>query len=509
MSANVKDRVAQIRAKLDATKAGSTPDKEPQAFAPIIQLPTASQAQEAATAPATAQTQLDQIAQEVAASNAESIIEELNAQWFIAPEGGRVRVFREMIDPEMGTRALESMSTTDFRALYANRFVSVMDAAGNVRKINVADLWLRHPSRREYPKGLALLPGMATPDGVFNLWRGFAIEPNQGDTKLPLWHLLNVICAGNHSALRYLVGWMAHCVQRPGEPAEVAIVMRGGRGTGKSTVGRWMRDIFGAHGMHLLHTRHLTGNFNAHLRDKCFLFPDEAFFAGDKAGDGVLKGLVTEPTITIEQKGVDAFEVRNRLKLMMASNSDWVVPAGTDERRYLVLDVSDIKKQDHSYFAKLNSHMSGGGLAALLHFLLHIDISKFNIRDVPNTAALAKQKLLSLPPVLAWLYDRLFVGRVLEHSSGWEPELRRDAVVNDFAEYVRRHGLRHVRTSAADVGRALHVVFPTMGDKQASSKDAQGRRPRLWILPDLADARVQFEREVLSGGPAGWPEGDE
>lgn len=61
----IKDRVAQIRAKHEATKAGNIPSQEPQALAPIIQLPTASQPQEAVTAPATAQTQLDQIAQEV------------------------------------------------------------------------------------------------------------------------------------------------------------------------------------------------------------------------------------------------------------------------------------------------------------------------------------------------------------------------------------------------------------------------------------------------------------
>lgn len=499
----IKARAAALRAQLDT--GAEKPASTAQQLAPVIPMPTSGEPAEAPKAHA----QLARVGEEVTASAADAAVEAMNGEWFVAPEGGRVRVFRETIDPEMGTHSLESMSTTDFRALYANRFVSIMDSSGNTRKINVADLWLRHPARREYPKGLALLPGAATPDGVYNLWRGFAVEPSPGDTSLALWHLLHVVCAGNRPAWRYLVCWLAHCVQKPGEPAEVAIVMRGGRGTGKSTVGRWMRDIFGAHGMHLLHTRHLTGNFNAHLRDKCFLFADEAFFAGDKAGDGVLKGLVTEPTITIEQKGVDAFEVRNRLKLMMASNSEWVIPAGTDERRYLVLDVSDTKKQDHDYFAKLNAHMAGGGLAALLHYLLHLDLSQFNIRDVPNTAALAKQKLLSLPPVLAWLYDRLYVGRVLEHSAGWEPEQRRDAVVNDFAEYVRRQGLRHVRTSAAEVGRALHGVFPTMGDKQASSRDAQGKRPRLWILPDLTEARRQFERAVLSGEPAGWPEGDE
>ena len=69
------------------------------------------------------------------------------------------------------------------------------------------------------------------------------------------------------------------------------------------------------------------------------LFADEAFFAGDKQHDGVLKGLITEPTLPIEGKFQNVVEVLNVLHVMIASNSDWIVPASQDERRYCVLDV--------------------------------------------------------------------------------------------------------------------------------------------------------------------------
>jgi hypothetical protein len=35
------------------------------------------------------------------------------------------------------------------------------------------------------------------------------------------------------------------------------------------------------------------------------LFADEAFWAGDRKGEGALKRMVTEPTLFIEQKGID------------------------------------------------------------------------------------------------------------------------------------------------------------------------------------------------------------
>jgi hypothetical protein len=71
------------------------------------------------------------------------------------------------------------------------------------------------------------------------------------------------------------------------------------------------------------------------------LFADEAFWAGDKKGESVLKGLITERTLVIEQKGIDAVQWPNRLKVMMAANAAWVVPASYHERRFAVFDVSN------------------------------------------------------------------------------------------------------------------------------------------------------------------------
>ena len=53
--------------------------------------------------------------------------------------------------------------------------------------------------------------------------------------------------------------------------------------------------ILGQHALHISNSKHLVGNFNAHLRDCVLLFADEAFYAGDKAHVGVLNSLITEP----------------------------------------------------------------------------------------------------------------------------------------------------------------------------------------------------------------------
>jgi phage/plasmid-associated DNA primase len=132
-------------------------------------------------------------------------------------------------------------------------------------------------------------------------------------------------------------------------------------------------------------SHHLVGHFNAHLETAIVVFADEAFWAGDKQGEGTLKTLITSDTIRVERKGIDSKSARSHVYLIMASNSDWVVPASGDERRYLVLDVSSKRRQDHEYFAALEREWQAGGREAFMHYLLHLDLSSFNVRKVPQS----------------------------------------------------------------------------------------------------------------------------
>ena len=168
--------------------------------------------------------------------------------------------------------------------------------------------------------------------------------------------------------------------------------MRGKEGVGKGVLAREFGRLFGSHYRHISQAGHLTGHFNAHLQQCSVLFADEAFFAGDRSHESILKALITEETLIIEPKGVDPFPVRNCLHLIMSSNSDWVIPAGADARRYFVVAVADHHKQDHAYFAAITKEMDSGGREALLEQLLRRDLSTFNVRDVPQTEALADQK---------------------------------------------------------------------------------------------------------------------
>jgi chloramphenicol 3-O-phosphotransferase len=99
-----------------------------------------------------------------------------------------------------------------------------------------------------------------------------------------------VVCAGNDRDFKFLIGLLARWAQHPEKVGEVALVLRGVEGAGKGTVADILKEWFKHHYVHIQQSRHLLGNFNAHLIDALLVFADEVVWGGDKAGDGeVLK----------------------------------------------------------------------------------------------------------------------------------------------------------------------------------------------------------------------------
>ena len=168
----------------------------------------------------------------------------------------------------------------------------------------------------------------------------------------------------------------------------------------------------------------LTGRFNAHLRDTCLLFADEAYWPGDKGAEGSLKRLITEPELFIEGKGRDGVMVANRLHVIIASNEDWVIPAGLDERRFVVFDVAEHRKQDKSWFDPLYAEMDNGGLEAMLRDLLELDLDGWHPRNIIRTEALREQQLRSLSPENEWVLELLETG-ILEGADSKDPSCAR------------------------------------------------------------------------------------
>ncbi len=419
-------------------------------------------------------------------------IADMNKDRFIGCFGGKTVACREAFDETLNRRFLVTSSFSDIKNLFNNQKINTgKDSRGNPIYVPLGTAWLDHEKRRQFME-IKMLPEGAA-DGVYNLWRGYSIKPVKGSWKLMRKHIRKVICNGDKALYAYVKKWLALMIQKPWIPGQVALVLQGGKGVGKGMLGNAICRIIGQHACHVSSIKHITGDFNAHLEDCIFLFADEAFWAGDKAAEGALKSMITEPTIHITRKYCDDKQARNMLHLFMASNNDWVVPASNDERRYCVLKVSDRYAGDHDYFEALAQETDNGGLEAMLYALQKVDISDFNVRAVPKTDGLTEQKLLGLDTVMAWWYQKLFEGELL-------PGIQWDSVpvsflYDDYVLRVQKQGSNIRRASDTEFGIKLHKALPKGWLKKRRPKGTNSnKRSNHYEFPSLKICRKHFEK---------------
>jgi hypothetical protein len=425
----------------------------------------------------------------------EKVIDELNAKHAVVWVGGKCAVLKESFDPVLGGTEITLCSPADFRTYFGNRKVF-----NGEKTVGIGSYWLSHPKRRQY-EGIVFAPGHETPKH-YNLYQGFAVEPKSGDCSLYLGHIHDVIASGDDEIYDYTIAWMADAVQNPDKRPGTAIVLRGLQGVGKGVFCSEFGKLFGPHFVRVYHSKHLTGNFNAHLKSALIVLADEAFWAGDKAGEGALKAMITEEFLPIEFKGKDAIYVRNHIRLLVASNSDWVVPAGLEERRFFVIDVSEARMQDRRYFGAIVDQMENGGREALLDFLLNYDLNGIDLGKFPQTDALREQKILSMPPVHKWWYGRLMDGAVLSTDYTWRTPIECHLVHEDFIQHSGKTGFSR-RATETELGTTLKKLVPDMR-KRRLTKDK--RRPWGYELPPLEECRAAFDRLTRNRNP--WPEED-
>jgi hypothetical protein len=106
--------------------------------------------------------------------------------------------------------------------------------------------------------------------------------------------------------------------------------------------------------------------------------------------------------------------------------------------------------------------MEAGGYEAMLHDLLAMDLSGFEVRAVPVTEGLQQQqKKLSLDTTQAWWVDCLERGYVFrsklgleEHFAAWHERVSTELLHSSYMEFARERRERHP-LSRETLGRFL------------------------------------------------------
>jgi hypothetical protein len=161
------------------------------------------------------------------------LINAFNAQYAVVSEAGKAMVYERVRDPMLDRHVLIRSRFEDFRKFYQNMSVEIRCADGSLKNRSAGDFWLDHRKRRQYLGGVVFDPPAKVGPEYWNLWSGFGVEPKPGTWSLMQDHLLRVICGGNRNHFDFLLNTTARMFQEPSKPAEVAVVLRGKKGSGK------------------------------------------------------------------------------------------------------------------------------------------------------------------------------------------------------------------------------------------------------------------------------------
>ena len=405
-------------------------------------------------------------------------------------------VLTEKEDPITGGYNFTLESRQSFLNLYENHFVELPSG----KKIQAARLWLQSAGRRKYD-GILFhpAPNAEISESHFNIFRGFSVSPSStGSCEKFKEHMRAIICGGNEKYFLFLWKWCARLMQSPHLLAECAIVLKGSQGTGKNTFVDAIGAILGVHYAPLDNIDQILGRFTFHLRYAILIHGNESLWGGDKRSLGRLKAMITERFRTIEGKGKDAIVLPNFTHLILSSNEAWPVHLDRDDRRFLVLEVSEDRKEDREYFAQIAEELKNGGYEALLHELQEEDISNFDPRAIPKNTESFGIKLESAPLTEKYIYEVLLEGGfdigAAGQNQGWERafgiyEIPRAVVYNDYANWCSYQKIRP--ESESRLGKAIKKLIPSTSEKRGPRDE--GRR-RIYEFQELGRARKEFEK---------------
>jgi hypothetical protein len=396
--------------------------------------------------------------------NTENVIEmlkELNKKHIFLYRNGKSEIIslRENTD---GFKEVSFSNKSDFELYYSN-----CQLWHEGKKDSLGKIWIQWPGRNTKYK-VDFVPGDMKDEDTFNLWQGFGIKPKEGSCKLYLDHIYNIIASGDPVLYEYILDYMADAVQNPGKKPGVALVLQSDQGAGKGIFVEYFSKLFGAHAAYVTNAEQIFGRFNAILSNKLLVFLDEGLWSGDRQKHGNLKALITSDKITIERKGFDPIEERNFVRLIVASNNEWVFPIERKERRGCVLAVSGDRIGDRAYFKAIAEEMDNGGTEALLDFLMKRDIADVEIRDYPRTTAFDDQMLNSFDAFDSWWHGCLSSGILAEadydgtHAhTDWTSPISARSLFEGFASAAKGRNIKH-HLSQEQFGKRLKKYVPNL-----------------------------------------------
>jgi hypothetical protein len=417
-----------------------------------------------------------------------SALLKLQERFCLSKIGGEIRV----IDRK---KPFDYFKKVDGDLLF-KRYLEALDIAHNPKDV-IKDFWI---SGKTLMYDTVAFSPLKTPKTTLNHWVGPVVQPSKQDCSQILDFLYEVICNGDQQSFDYLCSFISHCLIKPEEKPGICIVLIGGQGTGKGVFFQLMRSIWKHTTLLINDMDSITGRFNSSLEKHFIVCLDEALFVGDKKSLDRLKSMITEPTITIEQKYQPTRTIGSYHRFFAATNRDRFTHIERDDRRFLFLRSGDSHKQDTNYFAKLvGSFSDEKSISGFVDHLL-TNTPALDIRKKPPTQEHVDQKIKSLEGFGRYWHEVLCTGNftatelsfnTIPDDEKWADPFFKStsSIINSYKEHDRnssKHGSIQAKTIVKQTKQMCSTAV------YAREVNEQKNKLRGFNFPSIEIARKDF-----------------
>lgn len=288
--------------------------------------------------------------------------------------------------------------------------------------------WIHNnPSIKTYDDVGVYPHDQTCPPNIFNLWQPFEMELIQEYTHNQtavdeLLNLMHVLCNHDEEVFKYFVNWTANLIQYPSQKSTCPIFISK-EGTGKGTFMRFLTGMLGER--KVLSTsdpsRDVWGQFNVAMQDAYLVDIEELERKDTKDAAGRIKALITEPTLVINKKGVQAYSVNSYHKILINSNEANPIQTSEDDRRKFIVRCSKELIKNREYWNNIRKYLTDkDALKSCYQYfktLPDVPLCMLNV-PIPCTEYHEEVKIAQQHPLQQFI-DQYVIGLLRDGNTGY------------------------------------------------------------------------------------------
>jgi hypothetical protein len=305
------------------------------------------------------------------------------------------------------------MSRPQLKTSYENMVYRTKGKKGKYKLENFIDAWTRNNPQQKCYDDIGIYPtGITCPTNIFNMWTPFAMEISKSEyveKKEALMKILDhikILCGNDESIAQYVTDWIAQMIQYPAVKT-TCLTFISKQGAGKTFLIKFLRVLLGNSKVFetTAPSRDVWGDFNGRMCNTFLINLNELSKKETVESEGRIKGLITDPFLTINNKGVNQYDIQSYHRFIITTNKMEPFNTSKDDRRNLIVRSSDEKCGDKEYFTELHKLLDDFDVMKTCYeyFKSITNMDAFTKQSIPVSNHQENLKELSMCPIEQWL----------------------------------------------------------------------------------------------------------